>query len=766
MVTREGGAQPKEYLAKYAADRVRTVSMAWLGSTMGCAECHDHKYDPFTSKDFYEMEAFFADIKQWGVYTDYDYTPNPDLKGFSNDHPFPPEIELESPYLQRRMAKLKALVATLNGQAAVKIKTDGQKRQAFDGWRQSSLAFLAQHQSGWAAPKPEFLSPSNTTDTGPSTNVTVQTDGTISFHPQPAENIRIALPLSNTWVAALRLELVPQESDEGSVKAKQRRRSAVVLSAWLKAAGTGKETKLTFFHAEADHKRDRYVNGFAVIGVKERWELTGEDDRQTAVWLLDRPFPAREGDTLTVDIGRPALISCRLSLSPFAAAEPLEAGVGAPLFQALGGSVLTQPQRDLIDRTYLLSTQADPQNLVEIRKVQTQIRECRQGHARTLVTETREPLVTRVLARGNWQDESGEIVQPEVPHFLPQIPNPDGRRLTRLDLARWLVSPENPLTARAVMNRLWKQFFGTGISAVVDDLGAQGEWPAHPELLDWLACEFMQPSYSQPPAAPKLSEAGSTLNPQPSHPWDFKHMVKLMVMSATYRQDSNQRPELREIDPNNRLLACQSPRRLEAEFVRDNALSIAGILNEDVGGPSAHPYQPAGYYIYIQFPDRDYYADTDERQYRRGVYTHWQRTFLHPMLANFDAPSREECTANRVVSDTPQQALTLLNDPSFMEASRVFASKLLADPGRSEAQRLNAAFQRALARLPKEPERKSLLEFLGAQRDHYQHHCEESQKLLHIGLAPAARDEDPNELAAWTQVCRVILNLHETITRY
>ena len=372
------------------------------------------------------------------------------------------------------------------------------------------------------------------------------------------------------------------------------------------------------------------------------------------------------------------------------------------------------------------------------------------------MTETGEPLLTRVLPRGNWQNENGEAVQPLAPHFLPQIPNPEGRRLTRLDLANWLVSPENPLTARAVMNRLWKQFFGTGISAIADDLGTQGEWPMHPELLDWLASEFRQPA-SAP--SPLLGEPGA-------FPWDVKHMVRLVVMSSTYRQDSNQRPELRDIDPNNRLLACQSPRRLEAEFVRDNALAISGLLNEDLGGPSVFPYQPAGYYSYLQFPDRDYYPNQDERQYRRGLYTHWQRTFLHPMLANFDAPSREECTANRVISDTPQQALTLLNDPSFVEAARTFATRLLDSPAKSEQARLDEAFQQALARSPRSNERQSLLGFLTIQRDNYRQDPEGTKKLMHVGLAPAPQTSQQSEVAAWTQVCRVILNLHETITRY
>src|SRR5439155_1824373 len=201
---------------------------------------------------------------------------------------------------------------------------------------------------------------------------------------------------------------------------------------------------------------------------------------------------------------------------------------------------------------------------------------------------------------------------PAVPEFLTQPSDPEGRRLTRLDLARWIVAPENPLTARVFMNRLWKQLFGNGISGVLDDVGAQGEWPTHLELLDWLAVEFR--------------ESG----------WDVKHMVKLIVMSNTYRQSSNLRPELREVDPNNRLLASQNPRRLEAEFVRDNGLSIAGLINLDLGGPSAHPYQPPGYYANIQFPNRDYYPESDDRQYRRGLYMHWQRTFLHPMLPTFD----------------------------------------------------------------------------------------------------------------------------------
>jgi hypothetical protein len=243
-------------------------------------------------------------------------------------------------------------------------------------------------------------------------------------------------------------------------------------------------------------------------------------------------------------------------------------------------------------------------------------------------------------------------------------------------------------------------------------------------------------------------------------------MVRLIVTSATYRQDSNLRAELHEADPQNRWLTSQNPRRVEAEFVRDNALFAAGLLNLDLGGPSARPYQPAGYYANLQFPDRDYVAHDDDRQYRRGIYMHWQRTFLHPMLANFDAPAREECTANRVVSNTPQQALTLLNDPTFVEASRVFAEKLLAAKASSDKSRLALAYQQMLGRAPKSKETASLVRFLGEQRTHYKANAGEAARLLKVGRRPAAAGADATELAAWTQVCRVMVNLHESVTRY
>ena len=344
----------------------------------------------------------------------------------------------------------------------------------------------------------------------------------------------------------------------------------------------------------------------------------------------------------------------------------------------------TAAQEQLLAETWLLSTAGDRPAFDRYKELAAALRGTADGQVWTMVTQAVEPLTVRVLPRGNWQDETGAVVLPATPSFLPgRIESTAEKRLTRLDLARWIVSKENPITARTVMNRLWQQFFGTGLSAALDDLGSQGEPPSHPELLDWIASEFR--------------DSG----------WDFKHMIKLFVTSATYRQSSVLRPELRDIDPANRLLAFQNPRRLEAEFVRDNALFIAGTLNLDqIGGPSIEPYQPAGYYDALQFPNREYVPSTGAEQWRRGVYIHWQRTFLHPMLANFDAPARDECAAARVVSNTPQQALTLLNDPTFVEAARLFAGRLPKTTPARRRRPVDRAFQLAVARRAEGRERK------------------------------------------------------------
>ncbi len=300
---------------------------------------------------------------------------------------------------------------------------------------------------------------------------------------------------------------------------------------------------------------------------------------------------------------------------------------------------------------------------------------------RCLVSEHTDQLRTvRIRPRGNWQDDSGDIVQPAVPHFLPQPSVEAGRRLTRLDLGKWLVDRQNPLTARVFTNRLWKLYFGIGLCKTLEDMGTQGEVPVMQPLLDWLACEFM--------------DSG----------WDIKHMARLMVTSGVYRQSSQAPPELLKRDPFNRELAHQSRFRIDAELVRDNALAISGLLVPTIGGPSVKPYQPAGYWENLNFPTREWEADKDENQWRRGLYTWWQRSYLHPSLMAFDAPSREECTAERARSNIPQQALALLNDPTYVEAARAFAVRILHEGGADPAARIAWAWRTATGRAPRESE--------------------------------------------------------------
>ncbi len=361
--------------------------------------------------------------------------------------------------------------------------------------------------------------------------------------------------------------------------------------------------------------------------------------------------------------------------------------------------------------------------------------------AKCLVSEAAAPRTVRVQPRGDWQNETGEVVEPGVPAFLPQPANPDGHRLSRLDLARWIVARDNPLTARVFVNRLWKQYFGTGLSKVLDDFGAQGEPPVNPALLDWLACEFME------------------------NGWDVKRMVRLIVTSGTYRQSSAAPKALVERDPFNRELARQSRFRLDAELVRDNALAISGLLVRKIGGPSVKPYQPAGYWENLNFPVREWTADTGESQWRRGLYTWWQRSFLQPSLLAFDAPSREDCTAERNRSNIPQQALALLNDPTYVEAARVFAARIVKEGGADTAQRIAWAYRQALGRAPRADELRVTMTLFGKHLALYANDAPAAEQLVKAGLAPVAKDVNVSELAAWTSVARVILNLHDTITR-
>jgi hypothetical protein len=408
----------------------------------------------------------------------------------------------------------------------------------------------------------------------------------------------------------------------------------------------------------------------------------------------------------------------------------------------------TDPQRQSLANYYRWMSSDLQSRHITVARLEAQLGRLEAEIPRVMVSQSVRPRVTRVLPRGNWMDDSGEIVEPAIPEFLGKL-DTGGRRASRLDLANWLVSKQNPLVARAFVNRVWRDLFGVGLSRVLEDFGSQGESPSHPELLDWLASEFIEPSW----------RANGT------HGWDMKHVIRTIVTSRSYRQSSRAGNHLMDRDPENRLLARQSRFRVDAETVRDIALVVSGLLVEKFGGPSVRPHQPDGYLAALNFPTREYYAGYGDDLYRRGLYTFWQRTFLHPTMLTFDASTREECTVNRAPSNTPLQALVLMNDPIYVETARVFAQNILQQGGAELASRLNWAFLRAIGRSPTIHERKVLQDLYQRSLSRFKASSGDAQQLISAGEAPAGKMRTPAELAAMASVARTILNLHETVTR-
>jgi hypothetical protein len=353
-----------------------------------------------------------------------------------------------------------------------------------------------------------------------------------------------------------------------------------------------------------------------------------------------------------------------------------------------------------------------------------------------VMQEMATPRPTFLLARGQY-DKPGERVDAQVPASLPPLPR--GARADRLALARWLVDPGHPLTARVAVNRQWQMLFGTGLVKTADDFGSQGEWPSHPELLDWLATEFVRIG------------------------WDTKALLKTIVMSATYRQSSKVTPELMRKDPENRLLARGPRFRLSAEMIRDQALAASGLLVEVTGGPSVKPYQPEG--LWTELAETPYVRDDGAALYRRSLYTFWKRTIAPPSMMTFDASGRETCSVRETRTNTPLQALTLMNDVTFVEAARVMAERVLTQGGSSPEDRLALAFRLATARRPDPDELEVLRGGLEEHLAYYRSHPEEARKLARTGEAPRLEGLDPGEVAAYTTVAGLILNLDETITK-
>lgn len=726
QITAEGGAQAKEYLAKYAADRVRTLGTAWLGSTLGCAECHDHKFDPFSMRDFYSMEAFFADIQELGVY------------GAGSD--WAPTLALPTAEQEARKGAAEARIREIRAALAV---TTPELAEAQAAWEEATLAKIARLPEMWRVLRPVSV------EARSGTQLAVLEDGSVlSGGPKPdRESFSVRLETDARQITALRLEaLLHPEVAEGL----SRGNGNFILTDIEVRAGE----RIAIGRASATHEQAGFPVAHAIDkDPKSGWAVEGHTIKQPqgAMFVFAAPIAGGPGTVLTVklrfnsDVAQHVLACFRLAIST--EGEPiLDARGGLPeeVFAAfrVARVLRTVAEQATVDAYYRGIAPAYAPLREELAAKEAELAAIEAEVPKTLVTRSVTPRTIRILPRGNWMDDSGEEVVPATPSFLPALAVARAR-LTRLDLARWLVDERNPLTARVQMNRLWKRFFGTGLSKVLDDLGMQGEWPSHPELLDWLAVEFR--------------ESG----------WDLKHMVRLMVGSRTYRQRATATAETAAVDPYNRLLARQSSFRLPAETIRDHALAVSGLLTRQIGGRSVFPYQPEGYWDNCNtFRGPLIYAtERDAQQYRRGLYTIWKRSFLHPSMLAFDAPAREECTADRVVSNTPLQALVLLNDPTYVEAARAFAGRILGCGASDDAVRAGWAFEQLLGRGPSARETEVVLGLLAKHRAAFAERPADVAALFSVGLAPVPSEADPVELAAWTSVARALLNLHETVTR-
>lgn len=778
----EGGLQPKEYLAKYAADRARTTSVVWLGTTLGCAECHDHKFDPILSRDFYSMEAFFADIKETGL------VPDRGSKAWGS------LLALPSDAQRKKQEDLKRQVEAAKKALEEKAATMTAREQQ---WEKDVLAEYNAGKLSWKDQRPFVAKAQNgaklTIYNDEPVDFTYYDGGTQVFERKPGRGVVIAggpnpdnetytvsfKPGAGTWTA-LGVHIVQEDSLPGERLARGADR---VIVTEVDAEMSGR--KLKFVLATESNSSDISPDVPAMAAIdgdpKTGWGISGPGDNTDIMLALRfaEKLKTQKDSVITVrlhqdsDIRRATIGRFRIALSdaeyswpsfekrPKKEGDSTNTGLPDSIVKAL------QPKKDepepkdekaikeaakraedrkkALKRQFEWTTPELQPQVVEVAKLEAELAILEASIPKVVVTEATEPREIRILARGNFLDESGPVVQPAVPAFLAKL-DTGVRRATRLDLANWLVSEKNPLTARVYANRTWRQFFGIGIVKTLDDVGSQGEWPKHPELLDWLASEFMHPQY----------------NAAGTHDWDMKHLVRTIVTSAAYRQSSAVTPELEEKDPDNRLIARQSRYRVDAEEVRDIELSAAGLLVEKFGGPSVKPYQPDGYLATLNFPKREYAASHGDDLYRRGIYTLWQRSFLHPSLLNFDAPSREECTVNRVNSNTPLQALDLLNDPIYVEAARYFAQNILKNGG---APAIDWAYERALGRKPAERERAVLLGLYQESLKEFRADPKAASEFIHTGEKPVDPSVKPADLAAMTTVARAILNLHETITR-
>jgi hypothetical protein len=733
----EDGIIPEEYAVEYVVDRVETASTVFLGLTLGCARCHNHKYDPFTQKEFYQLFAYFNNIPEMGRAMKYGNSP--------------PVVAAPTRPQQERLEALLARISQV------------------EEWLSSRGAGVAKARREWeaAAAGPAWWAP------------TAGLDAAFTFEHSSASG-----PVGRAGV------FDGEQYVDGGNKADFDIESRFTLAAWVRAESRADGSVMSRM---ADNPKGK---GFGVhlnegrvhVNLTSVWEddaIRVETERNLEAGKWRHIAVTYDGTSMAAGVrvfvdGKPEKTRTLLDTlyRPFRNAgrpfrEPFKIGAGwgaGRRFRGLiddvrtysrvlrddeiavlalresVGEIARKPAHSEVEQKalewYFLDNAAAPEvreawaRLTALRLEREQLE--RSFPTVMVMAERPEPRETFLLIRGAY-DKPGEKVGRGVPAVLP--PLPPGAPGNRLGLAMWLTDPGHPLTARVVVNRFWQMYFGMGIVATTEDFGQQGEWPSHPELLDWLATEFVRTG------------------------WDVKGMQRLIATSSTYRQASGATAELLHRDPQNRLLARGPRVRMPAEMVRDNALAVSGLLVEQLGGPSVKPYQPEGLWKEMTMQDNEYLQSGGPDLYRRSLYTYWKRTVAPPMMVNFDAANREACVVRETRTNTPLQALNLMNDVTFVESARFLGQRMLKEGGDDAAGRLRYGFRLVTARHPEAAELELLLGSLRYHKDYFADGEKRTARYLAQGDSPADAALGPRELAAYAAVASLMLNLDEAVTK-
>ena len=745
----EGGLIAEEWRVETVIDRVETTGTTWLALTFNCCRCHDHKYDPISQRDFYSLFSYFNNIAESGILQGESRNTEPVI-------PVPSEDQLQqTANYEQQVRDAETALRDVEKTLPELVAT----------WEPSFKERIASNPTAWNILNPESASAAS------GATLTRQSDGAyLAGGNNPTHDVyEIKSPLSKGNFTGLLLECFPDPSlPQQSLGRYPNGNFALTrVEAVISAPTLAEPVTATFTHAEADYSQKGWEIQNTVQGDKSKgWAIDGPSRKEIcrAMFLTEPGIEVPPDATITIrlvqeTLGQHNIGRFRLS------------STGLPKGTiAIGGSQVPDSLREILElsvaersdvqlkelQDYYRKNSEGPIQAAE-RKVQEtkkQLADYRNSWPNVMVMqEIDKPREAFILIRGEY-DKRGDPVTAALPKIFP--PMPDGEPNNRLGLAKWIANRNHPLTARVWVNRMWERFMGVGIVKTIENFGSQSEWPSHPELLDWLAVEFMEPSQSL------------LVNDQPIHPWDMKGLQKLIVMSQTYQQSTSRRAleKLVELDPDNRLLGRGPRFRLPGEILRDQALHVSGLLSSKIGGPSARPYMPDGVWdetsVYGDL--RNYKHDQGEGLYRRSLYTVWKRTAAPPSMLIFDAPNREICTVSRSRTNTPLQALSLLNEVTFVEAARKLGERMLQYDDATPEGKLTYGFRLATGRKPTEKELRVLVAGLQEDLMYYRQHPEEAAQLQRHGDTPS-QVASSAELVAYMLSGNVLLNLDECIMR-